>query len=82
MRGFQAWLSDGAVHEFEASRYEVGDSIISAVLGEAGVTLDCRIVPLMRKDSLEITASLPVSEVCVLEGRLSWRRRWYRYNCP
>jgi L-asparaginase len=38
-----------------SSKYEVGDSIITAILAEAGVTLEVRIVPLMRKDSLEMT---------------------------
>lgn len=37
------------------SRYEVGESIITAILEEAGVTLESRIVPLMRKDSLDLT---------------------------
>jgi L-asparaginase len=38
-----------------SSKYEVGDSIITAILAEASVTVESWIVPLMRKDSLELT---------------------------
>lgn len=37
------------------SRYEVGDSIIDQVLRQGEVGFDYRVVPLMRKDSLEMT---------------------------
>jgi L-asparaginase len=37
------------------SDYEVGESVIPALLRESGVSLDCRLVSLMRKDSLEMT---------------------------
>lgn len=37
------------------SDYEVGESVIPALLRESGVSLECRLVSLMRKDSLELT---------------------------
>ena len=39
------------------SDYEVGESVIPVLLRESGVTLDCRVVSLMRKDSLDLTAA-------------------------
>ena len=39
----------------DQSEYEVGDSVIPALLRESRVTLDYRVVSLMRKDSLELT---------------------------
>ncbi len=38
----------------EKSRFEVGESVLETVLARAGVTLEYRIIQLMRKDSLEI----------------------------
>ncbi|MFT4547602.1 MAG: L-asparaginase [Verrucomicrobiales bacterium] len=38
------------------SEYEVGESIVSQVFADVGARLDYRLVSLMRKDSLEITA--------------------------
>ncbi len=38
------------------SEFQVGSPQIAEVLGEANVTLDFEVVPLMRKDSLELTA--------------------------
>ncbi len=35
--------------------YEIGDPMIGSILEEGGVTLPCRIQPLLRKDSLELT---------------------------
>jgi L-asparaginase len=37
------------------SRFEVGETVVSKILREGGVTFDFEVVPLMRKDSLEIT---------------------------
>jgi len=39
------------------SRFEVGDTIIDTVLREAGVGFTPHVIPLMRKDSLEIDAA-------------------------
>ncbi|MEO1845164.1 MAG: asparaginase domain-containing protein [Akkermansiaceae bacterium] len=39
------------------SDYEVGESVIPVLLRESGVTLDCRVASLMRKDSLDLTAA-------------------------
>ena len=38
------------------SEFQVGSPQITEVLAEANVTLDFQVVPLMRKDSLELTA--------------------------
>jgi L-asparaginase len=38
------------------SQFEVGDSILTHILGEALVRFDYEIVPLLQKDSLEVTA--------------------------
>ena len=37
------------------SKFEVGDSQINQILSEGNVTVNFEIVPLMRKDSLELT---------------------------
>ena len=37
------------------SKFEVGDSQINQILAEGNVTIDFEVVPLMRKDSLELT---------------------------
>ena len=37
------------------SEYQVGEGALAEILGQAGVTLQHRITPLMRKDSLELT---------------------------
>lgn len=37
------------------SEFEVGDSLISKILSDGNVTADYKIVPLMKKDSLELT---------------------------
>ena len=37
------------------SRFEVGETVVSKILREGGVTFEFEVVPLMRKDSLEIT---------------------------
>lgn len=37
------------------SRYEVGDTVIDQVLRQGEIGFDYRVVPLMRKDSLELT---------------------------
>ncbi|MDH4109437.1 MAG: asparaginase [Gammaproteobacteria bacterium] len=39
----------------DMSRYEVGDSLVTHILGEGLVTFDYELVPLFRKDSLEMT---------------------------
>lgn len=39
------------------SEFKVGESPLESILQEANVTLDFRITPLMRKDSLELTDS-------------------------
>jgi len=36
------------------SRFEVGETVVAKILREGGVTFDFEVVPLMRKDSLEI----------------------------
>jgi L-asparaginase len=36
------------------SRFEVGETVVAKILRESGVTFDFEVVPLMRKDSLEI----------------------------
>ena len=38
------------------SEFQVGSPQIAEVLAEANVTVDCEVLPLMRKDSLEMTA--------------------------
>lgn len=38
------------------SQFEIGDSILTHILGEALVSFDYEIVPLLHKDSLELTA--------------------------
>lgn len=40
-----------------SSEYEVGEPTVPHVFRESGVTLPCRILPLFRKDSLEIDAA-------------------------
>jgi L-asparaginase len=37
------------------SRFEVGETVVSHILRQGGVSLDLEVVPLMRKDSLELT---------------------------
>jgi L-asparaginase len=37
------------------SRFEVGETVVSHILRQGGVSLDFEVVPLMRKDSLELT---------------------------
>ncbi len=37
------------------SSFEIGESVVGAILSEADVTIEVDIVPLMRKDSLELT---------------------------
>lgn len=37
------------------SRFEVGETVVGKILREGGVTFEFEVVPLMRKDSLEIT---------------------------
>jgi L-asparaginase len=39
------------------SRFEVGETVVGKILREGGVSFDFEVVPLMRKDSLEITAA-------------------------
>ena len=39
-----------------SSEYEVGEPTVPHVFRESGVTLEWRLLPLLRKDSLEITA--------------------------
>jgi L-asparaginase len=39
----------------EASRFEVGETVVAKILREGGVTYDFEVVPLMRKDSLQIS---------------------------
>jgi len=39
----------------DMSRYEVGDSLVTHILAEGLVTFDYELVPLFRKDSLEMT---------------------------
>lgn len=61
------------------SRFEIGDSMVPALLGEAGVTFDYEVVEALRKDSLEIEdadraeiarciAGLPPGPVVVIHG--------------
>lgn len=38
-----------------ASRFEVGETVVAKILREGGVTYDFEVVPLMRKDSLQIS---------------------------
>jgi L-asparaginase len=40
-----------------SSEYEVGESMVPHVFAEVGATVDYRLVTLMRKDSLEMTAA-------------------------
>jgi L-asparaginase len=37
-----------------ASRFEVGETVVGKILREGGVSFDFEVVPLMRKDSLEL----------------------------
>ena len=37
------------------SRFEVGDTVVGKILRESGASFDFEIIPLMRKDSLELT---------------------------
>jgi L-asparaginase len=37
------------------SRFEVGETVVAKILREGGVTFEFEVVPLMRKDSLELT---------------------------
>ena len=39
----------------EMSRFEVGETVVGKILREGGVTYEFEVVPLMRKDSLQIT---------------------------
>jgi L-asparaginase len=41
----------------EMSRFEVGETVVGKILRDGGVTYDFEVVPLMRKDSLQITDS-------------------------
>lgn len=36
------------------SRFEVGETVVGKILREGGVTFDFEVIPLMRKDSLEL----------------------------
>jgi len=38
------------------SRFEVGETVVGKILREGGVTFEFEVIPLMRKDSLEIGA--------------------------
>jgi len=40
---------------FDKSEFQVGDPQISEVLKEANITLDYEVIPLIRKDSLDMT---------------------------
>lgn len=37
------------------SRFEVGDTVVGKILRESGASFDFEVIPLMRKDSLELT---------------------------
>jgi L-asparaginase len=37
-----------------ASRFEVGETVVGKILREGGVSFDFEVIPLMRKDSLEL----------------------------
>ncbi len=52
------------------SDYEVGESVLPALMRESCVTLNYRIVPLMRKDSLELddTDRAAIRAACVDSG--------------
>jgi L-asparaginase len=39
------------------SRFEVGETVVGKILRESGVTLEFEVIPLMRKDSLEMGES-------------------------
>ena len=39
----------------EVSRFDVGETVVGKILREGGVTYDFEVVPLMRKDSLQLT---------------------------
>ena len=39
----------------EMSRFEVGETVVGKILREGGVTWEFEVVPLMRKDSLQVT---------------------------
>ena len=39
----------------DMSRFEVGETVVGKILREGGVTFDFEVVPLMRKDSLQLT---------------------------
>lgn len=39
------------------SRFEVGETVVAKILREGGVTFGFEVVPLMRKDSLELTGA-------------------------
>lgn len=41
----------------DMSRFEVGETVVGKILREGGVTFDFEVVPLMRKDSLQLTDS-------------------------
>lgn len=40
-----------------ASRFEVGETVVAKILREGGVTFEFEVIPLMRKDSLEMQDS-------------------------
>lgn len=39
------------------SRFEVGDTVVGKILREGGVTFEFEVIPLMRKDSLEMNGT-------------------------
>ncbi len=51
------------------SRFEVGDTVIDTILREAGVGFTPHVVPLMRKDSLEIDAEDRVAMRAAIAAR-------------
>lgn len=54
-----AFLTTGGTIDkvyFDAvSRFEVGETVVGKILRDSGVTFEFEVVPLMRKDSLELT---------------------------
>ena len=56
-----AFLTTGGtidkVYFDQQSRFEVGETVVGKILRESGVTFEFEVVPLMRKDSLDITAA-------------------------
>jgi L-asparaginase len=56
-----AFLTTGGtidkVYFDEKSRFEVGETVVAKILRESGVTFEFEVVPLMRKDSLDMSAA-------------------------